>query len=383
MKVGQITTWLSNRGGGIPAVVLPLAANLERHGVSASIFGLVEKEQDLVPQARSLKIRTFRPVDRGLFGYSPKLTGCLLRERLDLVHQHGLWQYPSIACLRWYGKTAAPYLVSPHGMLDAWALGNSAWKKRLAGQLFQRSHLECAACLHALNMAELRAIRAFGLRNPVVVLPNGIDLPQECASVPPTWAAQVESGLKVLLYLGRLHPKKGLSALIRAWKVAAPEGWHLVIAGWAQGGYEAQLKRLAQTMGIARTAAFVGPQFGQDKAASFQRADAFVLPSLSEGLPMAALEAWSYRLPVLMTAACNLAEGFTAGAAMEMPLDPQGMSDKLTEFLEQSDEERQWMGNAGRHLVEERFTWERVAQQMSAVYQWIGRGGARPGVVEV
>lgn len=382
MRVGQFTTWLSRRGGGIPAAMLPLARSLEREETLVTVFGLSEKQGEPPPGAEGLRVRTLRPADGGIFGYAPKQLAGLLDERLDLLHQHGLWQYPSIVSLRWHSRTAKPYLVSPHGMLDPWALGNSAWKKRLAGSLFQNRHLVRAACLHALNMAELRAIREYGLRNPTAVVPNGIDLPREGVSVQPQWTSRIPPEAKVLLYLGRIHPKKGLPALIRAWHSSAPQSWHLVIAGWDQGGHETLLKRLARDLGISATITFAGPQFGGEKAASLHRADAFVLPSLSEGLPMSVLEAWSYRLPVLMSSACNLPEGFSADAALALPPEDNAMGARLAEFLTLSDGTLRRMGSAGRRLVEERFTRERVARDMAAVYRWTLGGGAAPGVVD-
>ncbi len=153
------------------------------------------------------------------------------------------------------------------------------------------------ACMPSPD-SEARAIRSYGLRNPVCVIPSGVDLPADDPPGPPAWAPEA-GGHRVLLFLGRLHPKKGLLNLVRAWaKVQAdrPAGaadWVLVIAGWDQGGHEARLRRLIDELGAAGTIRLVGPQFGDQKAASLAFADAFVLPSLSEGLPVAMLEAWS------------------------------------------------------------------------------------------
>ena len=118
-----------------------------------------------------------------------------------------------------------------------------------------------------------------------------------------------------------------------------------------------------------------------DKAASLACADAFVLPSLSEGLPVAVLEAWSYGLPVLMTEACNLPEGFAAGAALPIGTDRAGIAAGLRRLFALSDAERRDMGARGRALVRERFTWASVGAQMAAVYQWVLGGGPPPSCV--
>src|SRR5690606_14930940 len=201
-------------------------------------------------------------------------------------------------------------------------------------------------CLHALNEAEARAIRAFGLNNPICVVPNGVDPPPDVARARPAWAEQVAQDRRILLFLGRLHPKKGLGNLLCAWKEVrsrATDDWLLVVAGWDQGGHERRLRRLAEEYGIAPTLRFVGPQFGDDKAASLALADAFVLPSVSEGLPVAVLEAWSHGLPVLMTEACNLPEGFAAGAALAIGPDPAGIALGLRRLFAMSDAERRAM----------------------------------------
>ncbi len=241
--------------------------------------------------------------------------------------------------------------------------------------MFQNSHLHAAACLHALCQSEADSIRAYGLRNPICVIPNGIDLPAP-GDASASFAAKIPSTAKVLLYLGRLHPKKGLPDLIRAWP-AAGRDWHLVIAGWDQGGHENELKKLVAELGLERVH-FPGPQFGPAKDAAYRRADAFILPSLSEGLPMVILEAWAHGKPVLMTSACNLPEGFTARAAIQITPDSEGIARGLGELAAMSLEENREMGTRGRRLAEECFAWPKIAESFHAVYQWILGQGPQP-----
>ena len=304
------------------------------------------------------------------FGYSPSLLQALRLAKLDLLHVHGLWMYPSVAAPRWSGRERRPYIVSPHGMLDLWALRNSAWKKRIAELLYERRCLEGAACLHALTTAEADAIRAFGLRNPICVVPNGVDLPTGSAPDPPDWALQLPAGTQVLLYLGRIHPKKGLAALLHAWASAriGRSSWRLVLAGWDQNGHAADLEQLSRALGIAGTVSFIGPQFGAQKLASYAAAHAFILPSLSEGLPAAVLEAWSHRLPVLMTGQCNLPEGFEAGAALPIEPASESIAAGLRTLASMPDSVLVEIGARGRRLVEKRFAWSAVAQQFLTVY---------------
>ena len=188
----------------------------------------------------------------------------------------------------------------------------------------------------------------------------------------------------MLFFLSRLHPKKGLSIFLDAWARARQHGlpgaeeWQLVIAGWEQGGHQAELEDQARELAVADSVHFVGPQFDLAKAASLQRADAYVLPSLSEGLPMAVLEAWSYARPVMMTPQCNLPEGFAAGAAIRIEPEVESVVSGLGALFAMSGLERKAMGQRGRDLVERQFTWRRVGAEMANVYRWVlGQGRSR------
>jgi poly(glycerol-phosphate) alpha-glucosyltransferase len=217
------------------------------------------------------------------------------------------------------------------------------------------------------------------------VIPNGVDLPD----LPESKAKTQSSNRKTLLYLGRLHPKKNISNLIRAWNEifksqrGDADRWVLAIAGWDQGGYEAQLRQLTTDLGLLSSVIFLGPQFGAEKSECYRACDAFILPSLSEGLPMAVLEAWAHAKPVFMTPECNLPEGFKANAALRIGKAPEEIAASLNVLREMSDDDRSQMGNRGRTLVATRFSWQRVGEQMRRVYEWMLSGGSPPGSVIV
>jgi poly(glycerol-phosphate) alpha-glucosyltransferase len=236
--------------------------------------------------------------------------------------------------------------------------------------------------------AEAQSIRAYGMRNPICIIPNGVDLPQlveastfETENLPLQTFAE---GRKVLLYLGRLHPKKNVANLVRAWKQIlnsyplTPENWVLAIAGWDQGGYERELKKLATDYELTASVSFPGPLFGQEKEAVYRASDTFILPSLSEGLPMTVLEAWAHAKPVLMTPECNLPEGFAAEAAIQIGTSPEEIAAGLKQLIEMSDDDRRAIGDRGRTLVATKFSWPRIGEQMRSVFEWVLGGGAMP-----
>jgi len=302
-------------------------------------------------------------------------------------------------------------------MLDEWALRNSRWKKEIVAWIFEKRNLRSTACLHALCESETRAMRAYGLRNAICIIPNGVELPEvggQRSEVRDQKSEDIGDGRKVLLYLGRLHPKKGLINLLKAWAAVqrsevreqSSGEWILSIAGWDQGGHEDELKRLCTELGVAfadvkdqrseprnpssnselrsskpPSVVFLGPKFGDAKAACFRNCDAFISPSFSEGLPMVILEAWAYGKPVLMTPQCNLPEGFAANSALRIEPTVESITQCLLDLLHAPRPTLESLGVNGRNLVASRFTWPKIAAEMKSVYDWVLGGGPKPTCV--
>lgn len=386
MRAAIVTASMSRKAGGLFFATRPLATALLDAGCEVDVFaGVDDFSQRDFPAWGDTDLHIRRVVGPASFGWQPGLAAALRTGAWDILHLHGLWMYSSLAVLRSSQSARCPRIVSPHGMLDPWALANSGWKKRIVSALYEGRNLHGATCLHALNEAEAIAFRDYGLRNPVAIVPNGVDLREaDAVHPPPPWADQLPKGARALLFLGRIHPKKGLPGLIAAMGQigsARLGPWHLVIAGWDQGGHECDLRTQAEVAGIAANVIFVGPQFGVDKASTLAHADAFILPSHSEGLPMAVLDAWAHRLPVLMTEACNLPEGTEAGAAVRISLEPEIMAVELRDFFALTRSEQQHIGDAGRGLVEERFDWRSIGRQMADVYSWCCDEGPKPDCI--
>lgn len=389
MKMACLLSSVSRNAGGLHESVRRLAQSMQAgENTDVRVLGLrdVYTDQDIASWA-PLSTYVFPVQGPWQFGYAPQLKPALFEMDLDILQIHGLWMYPSVAANSWHQRTGRPFIVNPHGMLDPWAVKNSRWKKRVAGFLYEHATLRRASCIRALCHSEAKAIRAYGLINPICVIPNGIDIPTSPETVPPPWAGKIEPGRKVLFYLGRLHPKKGLPNLLRAWaqlharKAAPVENWDLAIAGWSQGGHEEELKELTRQVGIAARVHFLGPQFGEAKASAYHHANAFVLPSFSEGLPMVVLEAWAHHVPVVMTSECNLPEGFAANAAIRIETGVEQIAAGLETLLSMRDEERRAMGARGHNLVAQRFAWSRIASDLRAVCSWTLGGGNKPACV--
>ncbi|PWU09034.1 MAG: glycosyl transferase family 1 [Verrucomicrobia bacterium] len=423
MKISAVFDSVSRSNGGIFEAERRLLQTLAcEQQLQTRVLGLRDEFSDadkalwqpLVPEA----METVGP--RSL-GFSPALAAALEESNPDVVYRAGLWTGVSRSVLKWSKRHRKPLIIAPHGMLDPWAIKRSAWKKRLASMFYESAHLRAATCLRALCEAEVQAIRQYGLKNPVCIIPNGVDLPElngaqaNVSQSPPAGALCADR--KVLLYLGRIHSKKGLANLIEGWAQMQKETagkslmqeWILAIAGWDDGGHEKSLKSLADrlklrwadpgsskfnarpalssldpglsTLDESHSLVFLGPQFGAAKIACYRRCDAFVLPSLSEGLPMAVLEAWSYAKPVLMTPECNLPEGFARGAALQIRAERKSIAQGLRELTEAATTNLRSMGAAGRDLVQNRFSWSAISSEMRGVFEWVAGEGPRPGSV--
>jgi poly(glycerol-phosphate) alpha-glucosyltransferase len=321
-------------------------------------------------------------------GFSPSLKARLegVASSNAVFHCHGLWMYPGWAARQCAGKARRPFVVSPHGMLEPWALNNARWKKKLAGFLFENQNLASAQCLHALCPAEAANFRRLGLRNPVAIIPNGIDL----ETVPAQPADSLVNRFPALkdrrrvLFLSRIHPKKGLDNLLLAWrKVAADfKDWQLLIAGSGDPAYERALKSAAADLIEKQSVIFLGPLYGQEKAAAFALASVFVLPSFSEGFSMAILEAAAAGVPVLLTPECNFPELVRAGAAVEVTANAAAIEGGIRDLLNFPGTKLADMGGCGRNLVKTAYTWPEVARQMGRVYKWLADKGPQPETVQ-
>jgi glycosyltransferase involved in cell wall biosynthesis len=375
MRVAELTTYTSRLNGGVFYALtgmLPRMAAVP--GNELRVFGYADPHTEADRECwKPLQVDAFRPWPPRLFGYSPHFLPALRRYRPELIHSHGIWTYLSAASLSLHRRDGVPMMISLHGMLDSWALGFSRFRKWIVTRLFQDAQLRAAAVLHALTVAEALSIRSYGLTNPIVVIPNGVDLPGVVADRPP-WTPATGERKYTLLFLGRIHPKKGLDVLLDAWAdfarpTASGRHWRLVVAGWDEIGHEKALRDRVAGSELRQSVEFIGPVFGPRKSAAFAGADAFVLPSHSEGLPMSVLEAWSHGKPVVISTACNLPSGGEAGAAIDVEPTREAVASGLSRLAALSEDGRRAMGEAGRRLVKDRFNWENVSREMASVYQ--------------
>ena len=265
-------------------------------------------------------------------------------------------------------------------MLDPWAVRNSGWKKKIVGHLFEYKNLRSADCIHALCQSEYESIRKFGLNNPVAIIPNGITLPQSIHF-------ERDHEKKILLFIGRIHPKKGIKemlqglALLKKQNHGLLDDWEVHIAGWDQHGHINELKQIVEIHNLTNEVKFVGSLYGEEKEKALCRANAFILPSFSEGLPMSVLEAWAYELPVVMTDYCNIPVGFAHKCAIKIEPSPNDICEKLSTLFQMPNAELLEMGKRGKELVSQCFTWKVVAKQTVELYKYLLGNSSKPSFV--
>ena len=305
----------------------------------------------------------------------------------DVVHLHGLWQGHTRRGARAARRAGVPYLITAHGHAEPWALRHKAWKKQAYTLLVEGRNLRRAACLHALSRPEIGHLRALAPEAPVCFVPNGVDL-RPFDDLPPRVALEAEfpelAGKFVLLFMSRLHAKKGLDLLAGALAAVRRDhpDVHLLLAGNDDGALAPFRERMAAA-GLADRVTELGHVSGSRARLAWGAADAFVLPSYSEGFSMAILEALAGRLPVVITTACHFPELATAGGGIVVEPTAPAVTAGLRDLLERSPADRADLGRRGRALVEADYTWGRQADRLAAVYRWAAGGGPAPEAVEI
>jgi poly(glycerol-phosphate) alpha-glucosyltransferase len=303
-------------------------------------------------------------------GFAPDLKRKLRESDLDILHLHGIWMYPSKSAADWAMATGHPYIVSPHGMLDPWILSRGRWKKRLAGMGYERRSWSAATAFHALTLdeaADIERVVSNGQLRPIThVIPN--PAPLVCSLQP--------SRSNMILYLGRVHAKKNIESLIAAYgaEQRPSSGSQLLIAGW---GTEDDISRLREQISVLDRPdiRFLGPVFGSAKEQLIAQARFLALPSLSEGLPMAILEAWAHGTPTIMSGACHLNEGFAAGAAIDSGTDLDSIRHALKSAFSLEVEQWEKMSAHASTLAKDVFSLSSVATRWGDVYSSLLHAG--------
>lgn len=283
----------------------------------------------------------------------------------DLFHNHSLWMMPNVYPGWAAKKYGTPLITSPRGTLSPHAMGSGLrYLKMLFWEFVQKPALVPTSCFHATSMAECLDIRAQGFNQPIALIPNGIDIPP--------YQKLTQDQVKTVLFLGRIHPIKGLDMLLPAWKAVQDRhpDWILRIVGPDHRGYLDRVKALAKELNLSRIE-FVGPVAGLEKAKELATADLFVLPSYSENFAVSVAEALAAGLPAIVTKGAPWAglESHQAGWHIDIGVAP--LIEGLDQAMSLSAGKLAEMGLKGRKWMGDEFSWEQIAFKMSETYAWL------------
>lgn len=380
MKILHVATSLEYERGGPTTVVMELTQNLARKGIDITVFTSMDNAKcTTADDLKGVKVKTFptNAFSKIWPYYSSSFKKALQKElvNFDLVHIHEIWHYPVFACYKAAKAKQKPYIITVHGSLEPSCLNYKAFKKKIYTALIERKILEEASALHAVTEDEVKSIRDFVDNKNIYCVPNGLNI-EALESLPDKNTLegiypQIKNK-KVILFLGRIHPKKGLDILAEAFGkiIRKQHNACLLIVGPDSDSYRSQIEKILTREDVLDKAVFTGTLTGNLKLAALNRADIFVLPSHSEGFSMSILEAMGCGLPVVITKQCHFPEVEQMQAGKIIDGDANELSEIILELLNNPQLCRK-MGKAGQKLVRDKYTWDDVTDKMIGVYEEI------------
>ena len=390
MRVLQVLTsfYPAVRAGGTVFAPYALTRALARKGIDIVIYttNLDAGEKLDVPVDRPVTLGNMRvyyhPVPgNNRYFFSPSLWRRLHREldRFDLVHLHETWTFPILIMSSYCWRRGIPYIISPHGTLDTWCIDWKYLKKKIYFEFLGKSIYQHASAVHFTSEAErdnLSPKIPFKLNNPVII-PNPVDL-DEYQDLPPKGRFRNEYNIPtdspIILFVGRLHEKKGLDLLIKTFADLSNQEAMLLIVGPNESGYQKKLEVLVRELALGSRVIFTGPLTGMDKLAVYRDSSFLALPSHQENFGMVVAEAMAAELPVIISEHVNIAKDVqSAGAGLVLPLEPQCWTRAMETLLESAEGSRN-MGLAGRKFALKHYSPSGVADMMLLAYLEIVEG---------
>jgi len=324
-------------------------------------------------------LRTF-PFDAGpkKLGASSAMRSWLAGQgaegKIQLIHNHSLWMMPNVYPGQIADKYGIPMLVAPRGTLSKWAMQNGSVIKKLFWPLVQHPALKSTSCFHATAYSEYEDIRRNGFKQPVAIIPNGIDIFNV--------VGKRSKKYRSLLFLGRIHPVKGLDMLLHAWRILQnyfPD-WELQIVGPDNQGYAKTMLALSEQLGLKRVK-FCGPLYANEKIQAYANADLFVLPTYSENFGVAVAESLAAGTPVVVTKGAPWEGLIEHNAGWWVDISVRGIAGGLHAAMLKSRSELVQMGGNGKNWMEREFSWQDIGERMAKVYDWVLHGGISPSCI--
>lgn len=362
MKILHFITAIDKSGGGTTAYMQLISKELKDLVDLIVVTGSSAQPIELPGvDVRFLNLSVYR-----WYVIQAELRELLKIEKPDVVHINGIWQPQCWLFQRIAQQLGIIVIMSPHGMLEPYILNRHPWKKKLALALYQHKALSRVDYYHATAQSELEQIRKLGFLQPTKIIPNGIEIKE-------IYSKTAWNDVQNILFLSRIHPKKGIELLIEAVAKLKNKQLQIIIAGDGEIAYLEELKRLAKDYHVSQQLNFKGGVYGDSKWELFQQADLFVLPSYSENFGIVVAEALATGLPVITTTGTPWRELETNRCGWCIELCVDNLVKTLNEAVATDASELRLMGERGRKLVEEKYDINAVTKSMNNFYMAVYR----------
>ena len=377
MKILHTISGLNISSGGPTSCTYNLIKGLRDEGIEADILTLMPRDDSDKIIADDSFIKALPNDARTPLVYSSNFRRYLSSHiGYDLYHANGLWTCPTHFTAEIAKKQNKPCVIAPHGMLYPQALQVSAWKKKIVSTVFQRKDLETASCLQATCMAELEHIRAFGLNNPVAVIPNGLVIDDSLE------IRKTSNSVRRFAFVGRLNRIKNVDLLLSAWSKLGDKtrNCELLIIGDGDTAYKKELEEFA-TANKLNNVRFLGFIMGKDLQKLVHSIDFQILPSKSENFGMVVPEALIQGVPVIASKGTPWSDLATFDCGWWVDNDIDTLISTLLIAINLSEQDRLGMGERGRTLVLRHYSIKSVSLRMKQLYEWLVYKNIKPEYV--
>jgi glycosyltransferase involved in cell wall biosynthesis len=357
MKVIHFIAGIDKGGGGTTEYMRLLSTALSKH---MEIVVATKKTAHPI-DIPGIRIKFFEGGILRWFDMLEDFRIFLMAEKPDIVHINGIWSPQNWGFQKVAQEIGIKVILSPHGMLEPWIMAHNPWKKRLGLFLYQKKAIQDVAFLHTTAEMEALNIQYLGFKPPISIIPNGIDL-NDIKGIKECY------GTKKMVFISRIHPKKGIELLLEAWRHCKTDGWQLEIAGNGDKNYIAHLSNSARDL---KNVNFVGAKYGNEKWDFLRSADVMVLPTHSENFGIVIAEALALGVPVITTQGTPWEDLEIHECGWWINLSVPNLEKIITQALNTAAYELESMGRKGRRLVAEKYEIKAVANQMNDLYKKI------------